>query len=36
MRTNMDALILETFLIEKQEKDYIQADESWMKEFPLD
>ncbi len=36
MRTNMDALILETFLVEKQEKDYIQADESWMKEFPLD
>ncbi|MCX6561908.1 MAG: carbamoyltransferase [Candidatus Aminicenantes bacterium] len=36
MRTNMDVLILETFLIEKDAKDYIQADESWMKEFPLD
>ncbi|MCJ7589669.1 MAG: carbamoyltransferase [Candidatus Aminicenantes bacterium] len=36
MRTNMDVLVLDTFLIEKQEKDFIQVDESWMKEFPLD
>ncbi|MHB8055703.1 MAG: carbamoyltransferase family protein [Candidatus Aminicenantales bacterium] len=36
MRTNMDCLILENFIVEKEEKDYIQADESWMKEFPLD
>jgi carbamoyltransferase len=36
MRTNMDYLVLETFLVEKKEADYIQADESWMKEFPLD
>jgi carbamoyltransferase len=36
MRTNMDVLVLETFLIEKDARDYIQADESWMKEFPLD
>jgi carbamoyltransferase len=36
MRTNMDYLVLETFLVEKKDADYIQADESWMKEFPLD
>lgn len=36
MRTNMDYLVLENFLIEKQEQDFIQVDESWMKEFPLD
>jgi len=36
MRTNMDVLVLDTFLIEKQEKDFIQVDESWMKEFTLD
>jgi carbamoyltransferase len=36
MRTNIDYLVLETFLVEKKEADYIQADESWMKEFPLD
>jgi len=36
MRTNMDYLVLENFLIEKKEKDFIQADEGWMKEFPLD
>lgn len=35
-RTNMDALVLEDFLIEKETGDYIAADESWMKEFPLD
>ncbi len=36
MRTNMDYLVLENFLIEKQEQDFIAVDESWMKEFPLD
>ncbi len=36
MRTNMDVLVLDTFLIEKQEQDFIRVDESWMKEFPLD
>jgi carbamoyltransferase len=36
MRTNMDYLVLENFLIEKQEADFINVDESWMKEFPLD
>ena len=36
MRTNMDYLVLENFLIEKQEQDFIHYDESWMKEFPLD
>jgi carbamoyltransferase len=36
MRTNMDVLVLDTFLVEKREQDFIQVDESWMKEFPLD
>ncbi len=36
MRTNMDYLVLENFLIEKREQDFIPEDESWMKEFPLD
>ncbi|MBN2346307.1 MAG: carbamoyltransferase [Candidatus Aminicenantes bacterium] len=36
MRTNMDYLVLENFLIEKQEQEFIAVDESWMKEFPLD
>jgi carbamoyltransferase len=36
MRTNMDYLVLENFLIEKQEQDFIEVDENWMKEFPLD
>ncbi len=36
MRTNMDYLVLENFLIEKQQQDFIEVDESWMKEFPLD
>jgi carbamoyltransferase len=36
MRTNMDVLVLETFLVEKRDQDRIQVDESWMKEFPLD
>ncbi|HUU38591.1 MAG TPA: carbamoyltransferase [Candidatus Desulfaltia sp.] len=36
MRTNMDYLVMENFLIEKQEQDFIPEDESWMKEFSLD
>jgi len=36
MRTNMDCLVLEDFLIEKEGQDYISVDETWMKEFPLD
>jgi carbamoyltransferase len=36
MRTNMDCLVLENFLIEKQQQDFVEVDESWMKEFPLD
>jgi carbamoyltransferase len=36
MRTNMDCLVLENFLIEKQEQDFIEVNEDWMKEFPLD
>ncbi len=36
MRTNMDYLVLEDFLVEKQQQDFIAVDESWMKEFPLD
>jgi carbamoyltransferase len=36
MRTNMDYLVLENFLVEKREQDFIPEDESWMKEFPLD
>jgi len=36
MRTNMDYLVLETFLIEKQPDDYIQKDTAWMKEFTPD
>jgi hypothetical protein len=36
MRTNMDALVLETFLVEKRPADYIQKDTAWMKEFTPD
>jgi carbamoyltransferase len=36
MRTNMDYLVLETFLIEKKPGDYIQKDTAWMKEFTPD
>ena len=36
MRTNMDYLVLENFLIEKQEQEHISTNEEWMKEFPLD
>jgi carbamoyltransferase len=36
MRTNMDYLVLEDFLIEKQGQDFIRLDENWMREFTLD
>ncbi len=36
LRTNMDFLVLENFLLEKKAEDRIAADEDWMKEFPLD
>ncbi|MCX6565702.1 MAG: carbamoyltransferase [Candidatus Aminicenantes bacterium] len=36
IRTNMDFLVLETFLIEKRPEDYIQKDTAWMKEFTPD
>jgi carbamoyltransferase len=36
MRTNMDYLILENFLIEKKKQDIINVDQDWMKEFTLD
>jgi carbamoyltransferase len=36
MRTNMDALVLETFLLEKVEQTPLVDDESWRNEFVLD
>ena len=36
MRTNMDALVLETFLLEKVEQTPLVDDESWRTEFVLD
>ena len=36
MRTNMDALVLETCLVEKRPEDYIRQDLSWLREFPPD
>ena len=36
MRTNMDYLVLENFLIEKQSQDFIQTDEDWAREFTPD
>ncbi len=36
MRTNMDYLVLEDFLIEKQKQDFIETDENWIREFELD
>jgi carbamoyltransferase len=36
MRTNIDCLVLENFLIEKKAGDFISTDESRLKEFPLD
>ncbi len=34
--TNMDYLLLEKFLIAKEEKDKIEIDPEWVKKFPLD
>ena len=36
MRTNMDALVLETFLLNKPDQPKVEADESWKSEFALD
>lgn len=36
MRTNMDFLVLEDFLLEKQHQDLIETDENWIREFELD
>ena len=36
MRTNMDYLVMEDFLVQKREEDFIRMDKSWMEDFPLD
>jgi carbamoyltransferase len=36
MRTNMDALVLESFILEKAEQAPLQEDDSWRREFVLD
>ena len=36
MRTNMDALVLENYVLEKEEQTPVPMDESWRKEFVLD
>jgi len=36
MRTDMDALVLENFVLEKSDQPAVEADESWRKEFVLD
>lgn len=36
MRTEMDALVIENFLLRKQDQPEIQKDESWKDEFELD
>jgi hypothetical protein len=36
MRTNMDALVLENFILVKREQAPVTVDESWKKEFVLD
>jgi carbamoyltransferase len=36
MRTNMDVLVLENFVLLKQEQAAVPDDESWRKEFALD
>jgi carbamoyltransferase len=36
MRTNMDFLVLEDFLLEKQHQDFIENEENWTREFELD
>lgn len=34
--TNMDCLLLENFLIRKQDSERIDVDEEWLKQFPMD
>jgi carbamoyltransferase len=36
MRTDMDVLVLENFVLEKSEQAPVVEDESWRKEFVLD
>jgi hypothetical protein len=36
MRTNMDVLVLENFILVKAEQTASSGDESWRKEFALD
>jgi len=36
MRTNMDALVLENFILEKADQPATQADQEWQQEFVLD
>ena len=36
MRTDMDVLVLENFILEKSEQAPVVEDESWRKEFVLD
>lgn len=36
MRTNMDYLVLEDFLIEKQQQEFIEMEDGWSGDFPLD
>ena len=36
MRTNMDVLVLENFILMKSEQDAVVEDDSWRKEFVLD
>jgi carbamoyltransferase len=36
MRTNLDVLVLENYVLAKQEQAAVAADESWRKEFVLD
>jgi carbamoyltransferase len=36
MRTNLDVLVLENYVLEKQEQGAVVADESWRQEFALD
>jgi len=36
MRTNMDVLVLENFILEKTEQSPMSDDESWKTEFVLD
>ena len=36
MRTDMDALVIENFVLEKADQPVVEIDESWRKEFVLD